>query len=64
MVDEQLTIEDEWTDSADNEPDFIERIVAGDINAMLHNLDLCIQEQEADREWAQTLTDETEDEQC
>ena len=61
MVDEQLTIEDEWTDSADNEPDIVERIIAGDLNAMMHNLDLCIREQaqnEFDRLWAQAIARE------
>jgi len=55
---------DEWTESAENEPtEFVERIIAGDMNALLHNLDLCIAEAEAEREWAEVLTDE-EDEQC
>jgi hypothetical protein len=54
---------DEWVESAENEPDVVERIIAGDMNAFMHNLDLCIAETEADGEWGQALID-GEDEQC
>jgi len=33
-----------------NEQEFIEAIIAGDLNAFLHNLDLCIQEQAEESE--------------
>ncbi len=57
MVDEQLTIEDEWTDSADNEPHGYTADYEADRAA--HEAD------EAAREWAQALaTEEKGDEQC
>jgi len=33
-----------------SEQEFIERIIAGDMNALLYSLDLCIQEQAEDDE--------------
>lgn len=48
---------EEWVESAENEPDIIERIIGGDLDAMIHNLDLCIREQAENER-------EEEDDQC